>query len=80
MMSDKKLIEILKSGNFTVRYDDNGSGTIIEGRFNEYEDTYNERTGKNLGRSTEFGGQGGGYAPEEVEWLVEALGGKVVSV
>lgn len=79
-MTREETIEILKSGNFTVRYDDNGSGTIIEGRFDDYEDTYDPESGENNGRSFEFGGWVDGYTPEEVEMLVEALGGRSTSI
>jgi len=69
-MKKTKLIELLKTGNFSVHYDDNGSGRFVKGKKD-----YGE------GRTIfEFEGRGIGYAPTEVEILVEALGGAVDSV
>ena len=76
----KEIIKLLKSGNFTIRYDDNGSGEIIEGRFKKYEDTYNEDTGEPNGKSYSFGGNSDGYISDIVEWLTKALGGKTTSI
>lgn len=78
-MTKKKIIELLQSGNFTIRYDDNGSGVLIVGKFEEYEDTYDDETSENHGESIDFDGHGEGYIPVEVEWLVKALGGNVVT-
>lgn len=72
-MKKAQLIELLKSGNFTIRYDDNGAGDIVKGRWDTYEKSCKKAV-------LEFGGQGDGYAPVEVELLVEALGGKVQSI
>lgn len=79
-MTEKKIIKLLKSGNFTLRYDDNGSCVLIEGKFDEYEDTYNYDAEINNGDSVDFDGYGDGYIPVEVEWLVKALGGNVISI
>lgn len=69
-MTKEKLIELLKSGDFSVHYDDNGSGRIVKGQ-------HNYGKGKTV---HEFDGNGFGYAPVEVELLVEALGGRTDSV
>lgn len=66
----KKLVELLKTGDFSVHYDDNGAGRIVKGK---------HAYGK--GRTVcQFDGNSIGYAPMEVEILVKALGGKVDSV
>lgn len=42
----KEVMELLKSGNFSVHYHDNGSGSIYENRF-EYDD-FQDMEGKCL--------------------------------
>lgn len=69
----QKVVELLRSGNFTVIYDDNGSGSIYKGKHD-----YGNCLQKD--KVVDFGGQGWGYTPEEVELLIEALGGEVDSV
>lgn len=70
-------MELLKSGNFSVHYHDNGSGSIYENRF-EYEDFQDmEGNDRSPGREVfEFGNDEQGYLPYIVKLLVEALGGK----
>lgn len=79
-MNKKQIIKLLKSGNFTLRYDDNGAGCLLAGKYKKYEDTYDYELGENNSESLDFGGNGEGYIPVEVEWLVEALGGKVLTI
>lgn len=79
-MNKKQIIKLLRSGNFTLRYDDNGAGCLLVGKYKEYEDTYDYELGENNSESLDFGGHGEGYIPIEVEWLVEALGGRVFTI
>lgn len=67
----KKIIEILKSGDFTIAYHDNGYCNLYKGKF-EYDDL--------KGKPIEFDDWEDGYTPDVVKQLVEALGGKVVSI
>lgn len=71
-MTKKKVIEILKSGDFTIAYHDSDYCDIYMGKHN-YEDLpekpIKECEDKYIG-----------YIPEVVELLVKALGGKVESV
>ena len=71
-MKDKKIIELLKTGNFTIAYHDNGFCTLHSG-IKEYADTADDEV-------VEFAGLQDGYIPAEVKALVEALGGEVVSI
>lgn len=75
-MTKKKIIELLKSGKFTIRYDDNQSCVLVPGRHNSYEASSKDECKNDI----EFDGWSDGYVPVEVEYLVEALGGKVVSI
>jgi len=79
-MNHKKIIELLRSGNFTLRYDGNGAGCLLVGKYKRYVATYDWDTNENKSESIDFGGNGEGYIPVEVEWLVEALGGKVFTI
>ena len=69
---DKKIIKLLRSGNFTLTYHDNGACDIYKGHV-EYE----KLPKKSLAT---FAGCSDGYIPDEVAILVEALGGKVDSI
>jgi len=71
-MKKEKLLEILKSGDFTIAYHDNGYCNVYRGKFEDYEDL--------KGKPIEFDGWEDGYAVVETQYLVEALGGKVVSI
>jgi hypothetical protein len=72
-MKKNQLLKLLKSGNFTVAYHDNGYCTIYKGR-HEYEDLPDKEVYEpdDLDEI--------GYAPAIVTLLVEALGGSVDSV
>lgn len=76
-MKKKKLIETLKSGNFTIAYHDNCFCTLHIGKFT-YDELPTDKHGELISKHT-FG-EYDGYAPDEVKLLAEALGGKVVSI
>jgi hypothetical protein len=69
-MKKDKVIELLKTGEFTVAYHDNDSCYIYKGH----------RRYENLGKEIFSPDGSNGYAPEIVEMLVEALGGNVESI
>lgn len=72
-MTDKKIVELLKSGNFTLYYHDSGSCMLFKGHKEVLSDYGTELC--------EFGyNDQEGYTPMEVELLVRALGGKVISI
>jgi hypothetical protein len=73
MATEKDVTDLLKSGNFTIQYHDNGYCELYSGKFDDYEDV----TGKPI---AEFGDKINGYIPEEVAKLIEALGGRVVTI
>lgn len=66
------IIELLKSGNFTIAYHDNQSPSLYEGRH-----TYEELEDKEEIQLEIFDG---GYVPDIVCYLVEALGGRSTSI
>lgn len=68
----KKVIEILRSGDFTIAYHDNQDPWLYEGRL-EYDDLP-EDGGIPLDGWTD------GYIPIEVELLVKALGGNTETI
>lgn len=73
---DKKLLHLIKSGDFTIVYHDNDSCEIHKGQFDEYEDVpENKRPVYEFNYASSEG-----YCPEVVSLLVEALGGKSISV
>ncbi len=69
-MNDKKIVELLKLGDFTILYHDNGSCSLYEGRFKNY---YEKPEGVDSVAS--FDCDFNGYLPKEVALLVKALGG-----
>lgn len=73
MRISKKILEILKSGKFTLAYHDSNYCCLYEGH-KKYDDLEEDM------HIAEFGESSFSYIPEEVEVLVKALGGKVVSV
>ena len=68
-----EIIKLLRSGNFTIAYHDNGYCCLYKGKM-EYDNLPEE------GEVAEFEGLGDGYIPIIVETLVNALKGKVVSI
>lgn len=71
-MNKKSLYELLKSGNFTVAYHDNGACSIYKGRHQ-----YNYLPDEEV---WEGGSEDYGYVPDIVELLTKALGGVVDSI
>lgn len=74
----KKTIELLKSGNFTLLYHNNGHCTLHEGKI-KYKQS-NEEEKNYVEEIEEFTCQEIGYAPAEVVALVKALGGRLESL
>lgn len=73
-MTDKKIIDLLKSGNFTIAYHDNGQCGLYKGKL-DYDDLPEKEERLFEGNHAALG-----YAPEIVCILVEALGGKIDSI
>lgn len=73
-MTEKEIIELLKSGNFTIAGHDHGSFALYKGRHSY------ERLPKNS--VTEFEDWNGehGYITEIIRIFVKALGGKTDSI
>jgi len=72
----KKLIDLLKSGNFTIYYHDNQACVIYKGKFKD-EDSIPE--GEKPVFEFDYNSQEG-YCPGEVAALAKALGGKALSI
>ena len=70
-MTRNKILELLRSGNFTIAYHDNQCCLLYKGH-HEYDNLPSKEIEMPL--------FGEGYTPPEVELLVEALKGKVVSI
>jgi hypothetical protein len=78
----KKILELLKSGNFTIVYWDNDSPTLYKGKWNinkEYEKDDYEEMNKNIVEELDDYCEYG-YCPGIVALLVKALGGKSDSI
>lgn len=69
----KEIIKLLKSGNFSIIYTDNGSCSIYEGKY-----TTDDKP-EDLEPVASFDCDFHGYLPGEVALLVKALGGKADS-
>ena len=68
-MKEKEIIELLRSGNFTIAYHDNDGGCLYKGKY-KYDNLPDEA-------DYDFDVYGkSGYLPEAVELLTKALGGK----
>lgn len=76
----KKIIDILKSGNFTIVYHDNEYCSLYKGhhKYDDLTDDDGEEIVKEEAQLIKCNGDG--YIPEEVMYLVKALGGKVDSI
>lgn len=72
-MEEKEVIELLRSGNFTVAYHDNDAPCLYKGKW-KYEDLEEEKEEVVISCMTD------GYCPYIVELLVKALGGVTDSV
>ena len=71
MTPTKKIFDLIKSGNFTIAYHDNGDAFLYEGKH-----TYERLPEEEVYHFTE----NDGYIPEVVSALVAALGGKSVTI
>lgn len=73
-MKDKEILELMRSGNFTIAFHDYSRGSFYKGR-HEYEDLPEKE-------EFEFDLHDGfkGYAPEIMILLVKALKGKIDSI
>ena len=71
-MKEKQIIDLLKSGNFTIAYHDSEYCCLYKGKL-KYEDLPED------GEVAEFDDVNG-YIPDIVELLVKALGGKSDSI
>lgn len=67
----KEVFDLIKSGNFTIAYHDNGDAYLYKGK-HKYENLPEEETYYFTGED--------GYIPEVVSALVSALGGKTVTI
>jgi hypothetical protein len=72
-MNREEIIKLLKSGDFTIAYNDNESPLIYKGRH-----SYDYLPDENIDPDEYTFGVG--YAPGIVELLVEALGGNIDSI
>ena len=71
-MDKEEVIKLLKSGNFTIAYHDNGDARIYKGHY-----SYDDLPEKEIYSPED---QFDGYIPEVVEMLVIALKGKVDTI
>lgn len=72
MTNEQKIIDLLKSGNFTIAYHDNGYCCLYRGKY-----LYDELPER---EDFSFDMEGAeGYAPEIVSLLAKALGGRTES-
>ena len=72
-MKEAKITELLKSGNFTLAYHDNGYCCLYKGKL-AYDKLPEDGELASYDDNTE------GYIPDEVSALVKALGGKVETI
>jgi hypothetical protein len=69
-------LKILKSGDFTILYHDNGQCDLFEGKYDSYEDVP-----EGVEPIQEFySNDSEGYCPDIVSLLTKALGGKTYSI
>lgn len=72
----RKVIELFKSGNFSIHYHGNGQCSVYANRFEYTEFIDGEGNDANPGKEIYDTCDTYGYLPEIVELLVIALGGK----
>ena len=80
-ISEKELVALLKTGNFTIVYWDNENPTFYKGKWDknkEYERDEYETMNKSELDIEQYNMQG--YCPDVVKWLVMALKGKSDSI
>ena len=75
MLTEKQLLELFRSGNFTIAYHDNQDCSVYEGRYKDYEDLPDIK-----GALHNDSGYTDGYTPSIVYILVKALKGKTLSI
>ena len=68
----KKVVELLRTGNFTIAYHDNQSPSLYKGKL-DYDQLENKK-------EIDLEGVGDGYCPQIVCLLVEALDGYYDSI
>lgn len=73
MFNEASIIQLLKSGDFTIAYHDNSHCSLYKGRF-EYDNLPEAEDYEFDFTDTE------GYAPTIVRLLVNALGGKCETI
>jgi hypothetical protein len=80
-MKEKKLIELFKSGDFTIIYWDSGEPTIYQGKWSK-EKEFKRDDYETLNKAQiEFPMYNmNGYCPDIVTLLTKALGGKSDSI
>jgi hypothetical protein len=76
MTDDKEIIQLLKSGKFTIAYHDQGSCSLYEDKIKYYDDLPVDGELANF----ESWDCEEGYLPKIVRLLVEALGGEVITL
>jgi hypothetical protein len=82
-LTKKELIEIIKSGNFTVYYHDNGSSNIYEGKYTEeyFDELIEENKFDDFDDENNiFISSFDGYYTEDLALLIKALGGNLLCV
>jgi len=80
MKENKKLLDLLKSGDFTIVYWESGCPTVYSGKWNK-EKEYKRDDYETMNKSVvDFEDYGNGYCPQIVRILVKALGGKSDSI
>jgi len=77
MEISRKVLNHLRSGDFTLYYHDNGACSLYPGLIKDICDKESEELPEPI---AEFGGTEYGYVPGEVLALVKALGGIAESV
>ena len=77
----EEVIELFKSGDFTIVYWDSDDPTIYKGKWNYDEEDEKDECREMFESQIDVSMYNmNGYAPDVVAWLVEALGGKVDSI
>ena len=77
-MTERSIIRLLRSGNFTVFGEDSDRLDLYKGhvKYNELVDEEGEYTAEGV----DYGDDGIGYVPGLTVLLIKALGGKVDSI
>lgn len=79
-MNQKQLIELLKSGDFTIMYWDNGEASVYKGKWN-YNKEFKKDEYKMMNKSLVYETNDEiGYLPKIVDLLVKSLGGRADTI